>query len=141
MTDPVLTRSLQRIVILGLYGIRIESGEVTIYGAIFKPSKDIHWVYAPQSHALPVVRCTDDATLELHPHPRAQEMKSIGMLSPLFRKLWWESPSSPVKDKAASFNESFCIVSPHVLSSDCQVLIFESFILQRMGLRGLPFKT
>ncbi|KAI0389077.1 hypothetical protein F5Y17DRAFT_469964 [Xylariaceae sp. FL0594] len=99
-----------RIVILGLYGVRVESGEVTIYGATFNPSKDINWVYAPQSHALPVVRCTDDATLELHPHPHAREMRSMGKLSPLFRKLWWEIPTSLAKDKSASFNDSFCIL-------------------------------
>ncbi|KAI0487028.1 hypothetical protein F4859DRAFT_324569 [Xylaria cf. heliscus] len=84
----------ERLVLLGSYGVRVESGEATIYGAILKASQSVSWVHAPQSHALPVIRCTSDTTLELHPHPCADELKDLGLLSPLFRKVWWESPGS-----------------------------------------------
>ncbi|KAI0098137.1 hypothetical protein GGR51DRAFT_565852 [Nemania sp. FL0031] len=84
----------ERLVIFGSYGIRVKSGEVTIYGATLGASDNVSWVHAPQSHALPVIRCSNEATLELHPHPSAQDLKALGLLSPLFRKLWWGSPNS-----------------------------------------------
>ncbi|KAI8947490.1 hypothetical protein F4801DRAFT_592529 [Xylaria longipes] len=101
----------ERLVILGSYGVRVQSGEATIYGATLKASQNVSWVHAPQSHALPVIRCTSDTTLELHPHPCAQELKDLGLLSPLFRKLWWESPSSAPRDKGAGSGDTFRILS------------------------------
>ncbi|KAJ8128160.1 hypothetical protein O1611_g5478 [Lasiodiplodia mahajangana] len=82
----------ERLVIFGSYGVRVKSGEVTVYGATLGPSDSVSWVHAPQSHALPVIRCSNDATLELHPHPSAQDLQNLGLLSPLFRRLWWETP-------------------------------------------------
>ncbi|KAI1139161.1 hypothetical protein F5Y05DRAFT_340093 [Hypoxylon sp. FL0543] len=80
-----------RLVILGSYGLRVTSGEITINGATLRGSNNVHWVDAPYCHALPVVRCSDSAITELLPHPGATELRSLGMLSPLFRKLWNES--------------------------------------------------
>ncbi|KAI0195232.1 hypothetical protein EV127DRAFT_181850 [Xylaria flabelliformis] len=100
----------ERLVILGSYGVRVESGEATVYGATLKPSQSVSWVHAPQSHALPVIRCTSDATLELQRHPCAQELKDLGFLSPLFRKVWWENPSSAPKDKGAGSGDTFRIL-------------------------------
>ncbi|KAI1413376.1 hypothetical protein F5Y13DRAFT_198646 [Hypoxylon sp. FL1857] len=77
-----------RLVILGSYGVRVTAGEITINGATLRSSDKIHWVDAPYCHALPVVRCSDSATTELYPHPNAAELRSLGKLSPLFRKLW-----------------------------------------------------
>ncbi|KAI1431910.1 hypothetical protein GGR50DRAFT_677206 [Xylaria sp. CBS 124048] len=103
--DKVLQVKLvegEKLMIYGSYGVRVESGEVTVYGATLKASKDLSWIHAPQSHALPVIRCADDATVELHPHPVVQELKELGRLSPLFRRLWWEDPSLPSQDKGLS---------------------------------------
>ncbi|KAI1187522.1 hypothetical protein F5B17DRAFT_399402 [Nemania serpens] len=103
-------REGDRLVVLGSYGIRVESGELTLYGAVLGVSNGVSWVHAPQSHALPVIRCTEDATLELHPHPGARELKALGLLSPLFRKLWSESPSSPSVEKGSKSSETFRIL-------------------------------
>ncbi|KAI0968477.1 hypothetical protein F4678DRAFT_474593 [Xylaria arbuscula] len=100
----------ERLVILGSYGIRVESGEITIYGASLKTSQGISWVHAPQSHALPVIRCAEEATLELRPHPDAQGLKNLGILSPLFRKLWWESPDPASHQKESGPRETFRIL-------------------------------
>ncbi|RWA06299.1 hypothetical protein EKO27_g8799 [Xylaria grammica] len=70
----------------------------------------ISWVHAPQSHALPVIRCTDEATLELHPHPSAQGLGDLGKLSPLFRKLWREDPGSLPEEEASGSRETFRIL-------------------------------
>lgn len=101
---------MQRLVILGSYGMRVEAGELTIYGATLGASDNVYWVHAPQSHALPVIRCTKEATLELHPHPGAPELKALGLLSPLFRKLWLESPTSPAQEKESRSSETFRIL-------------------------------
>ncbi|KAI5922951.1 hypothetical protein F4810DRAFT_670936 [Camillea tinctor] len=84
----------ERLVILGSYGIRIDSGEVTIVGATLRPSKDIHWVNAPHCHALPVIRCSEDAVLELSSHPGADSLRQLGKLSPQFGRLWNETSES-----------------------------------------------
>lgn len=93
--------------------MRVEAGELTIYGATLGASDNVYWVHAPQSHALPVIRCTKEATLELHPHPGAPELKALGLLSPLFRKLWLESPTSPAQEKESRSSETFRIVGLH----------------------------
>lgn len=78
----------QRLVILGSYGIKIKSGEASIYGAILNPSETIHWVHAPHCHALPVLRCSEKSIIELHPHPAAAGLRSLEKLSPIFAGLW-----------------------------------------------------
>ncbi|KAI0517064.1 hypothetical protein F5B22DRAFT_636260 [Xylaria bambusicola] len=100
----------ERLVILGSYGVQVESGEVTINGAILKASKTIAWVHAPQSHALPVIRCTEEASLELQPHPEAENLKALGVLSPMFRKLWCENPNNPSKTNQPDPSETFRIL-------------------------------
>ncbi|KAI1145690.1 hypothetical protein F4825DRAFT_467135 [Nemania diffusa] len=100
----------ERLVILGSYGMRVESGEVTVYGATLEASGSVSWVHAPQSHALPVIRCTNDTTLELHPHPGAEDLKDLRTFSPLFRKLWWEGSSSPSHDEGSRSGETYRIL-------------------------------
>ncbi|KAI1768449.1 hypothetical protein GGR53DRAFT_409928 [Hypoxylon sp. FL1150] len=90
----------ERLVILGSYGVHVTLGEVTINGATLRTSEKTHWVDAPHCHALPVIRCSDDATLELLPHPSATGLRSLANISPQFRRLWNES--APSNGKAAS---------------------------------------
>ncbi|KAI0116231.1 hypothetical protein F4776DRAFT_315837 [Hypoxylon sp. NC0597] len=80
-----------RLVILGSYGLRLTAGEITINGATLTSSDKVHWVDAPYCHALPVVRCSDSATVELLSRPNVAGLRSLGRLSPLLRKLWNES--------------------------------------------------
>ncbi|KAI1385814.1 uncharacterized protein F4822DRAFT_355396 [Hypoxylon trugodes] len=99
----------ERIVILGNYGIRVTSSEITINGAILRNSSKVHWVYAPHCHALPVIRCSDAANIELHPHPDSADLRALGRLSPQFRKLW--NDSNPSKgDKTIQSNPTFQIL-------------------------------
>ncbi|KAK8050270.1 Polynucleotide 5'-hydroxyl-kinase grc3 [Apiospora phragmitis] len=86
--DPAGARD-SRLVILGNYDVRVVSGEVTLNGALLKASTDkTHWVCAPQCYALPVLRCPDEAAIELAPHPAAESLGKMGRLSPLFRRIW-----------------------------------------------------
>ncbi|KAI0475649.1 hypothetical protein GGR56DRAFT_646782 [Xylariaceae sp. FL0804] len=96
--------SSERLVILGNYGVRVDSGEITINGATLRPSKTVYWIDAPHCHALPVIRCADSAALELRPHPGAEGLRNLGRLSPLFNRLWNEAaqPSPDTKHTVAS---------------------------------------
>lgn len=98
----------ERLVILGSYGIRVKSGEITLNGAMLRMSDRVHWVNAPHCHALPVLRCSDDASLELLPHPIATSLRSLGKLAPQFRKLWNESNLS--SNNTISSNPTFVIL-------------------------------
>ncbi|KAI8964190.1 hypothetical protein F5Y11DRAFT_112475 [Daldinia sp. FL1419] len=98
----------ERLVILGSYGIHVTSGEITINSATLRKSDKIYWVDAPHCHALPVLRCSDNASLELLPHPIAASLRGLGKLAPQFRKLWDESSISP--KNATSPSPTFAIL-------------------------------
>ncbi|KAM7204285.1 hypothetical protein V8F20_003698 [Naviculisporaceae sp. PSN 640] len=82
----------ERLVILGSYGVQVQTGELTVGGAILVPSKTIHWVHAPNCHALPVIRVKDElaSKIVLHPHPAARGLRQLSLLNPAFGKLWNE---------------------------------------------------
>ncbi|KAK8055151.1 hypothetical protein PG993_000378 [Apiospora rasikravindrae] len=91
----------ERLVILGNYGVRVISGEVTLNGALLKArTEKIHWVCAPQCYALPVLRCPDEAAIELVPHPGAENLGKMGRLSPLFRRIWNNDGVADANEKA-----------------------------------------
>ncbi|KAM0811499.1 putative Polynucleotide 5'-hydroxyl-kinase GRC3 [Seiridium cardinale] len=96
----------ERLVILGSYGIHVISGHVTICGAVLRSSSKTRWVHAPHCHALPVIRCPEQAVIELEPCLAAQGLRRLGTLSPLFRRLWNES-SAP---RGAAGDSSFSIL-------------------------------
>ncbi|KAI0160142.1 hypothetical protein GGR57DRAFT_408259 [Xylariaceae sp. FL1272] len=100
-----------RLVVLGSYGIRVKSGQMTIYGATLSASPELSWVHAPSCYALPVIRCAEDAIIELHVHPDAHSLKALGRLSPLFRRLWPEtSRSSDARGARSSSEDTFQIL-------------------------------
>ncbi|KAJ4271685.1 Polynucleotide 5'-hydroxyl-kinase grc3 [Fusarium torreyae] len=82
----------ERFLIIGSFGVRIIQGELTLAGATLRPSETIEWVHAPHCHAVPVLRTTEDARLELHPDQNARGLRQLGRISPLFRKMWNEPP-------------------------------------------------
>ena len=112
--------------ILGSYGIQISSGEVTICGATLgRMENKIHWVDAPYCHALPVIRCPEEATLEIHPHPEASTLRDLGKLSPYFRRLW--------NDTTASKSTFQIVCNPPKALPHNHGLIIPSSTLQKMG--------
>ncbi|TLD33002.1 hypothetical protein PspLS_00970 [Pyricularia sp. CBS 133598] len=78
----------ERLVILGSYGLTVKSGLIIIAGATLQPRNGVTWIHSPHCHALPVIRCSEDATLELCSHPAASSLRDLGKLSPKFEKLW-----------------------------------------------------
>ncbi|XXH01507.1 hypothetical protein Hte_007867 [Hypoxylon texense] len=99
----------ERLVMLGNYGVHVTSGEVTINGATLRASEKIYWVDAPHCHSLPVIRCSDAATLNLLPHLSIAGLRSLANLSPHFRRLWNET-ISPSNDNATSSDPTFQIL-------------------------------
>lgn len=95
---PMLT-VMQRLVILGSYGVKVKSGEATIYGATLPSSDLIHWIHASHCHALPVLRCSEKSSIELHPHPAANDLRELEKLSPVFGNLWNDLDSGKAVDK------------------------------------------
>ncbi|KAJ0285613.1 hypothetical protein COL940_003458 [Colletotrichum noveboracense] len=102
--------SRYRFLVLGSYGIKVISGEVTVAGATIRPTDGIQWVHAPHCHGIPVVRCSDETTLELHPHPQAASLRKLERLSPLFRSLWNEPEETKSSKKRAAV-DTYKIVS------------------------------
>ncbi|WXC40594.1 Polynucleotide 5'-hydroxyl-kinase grc3 [Fusarium graminearum] len=84
----------ERFLVLGSFGIRVIQGEVSLAGATLYPSETIEWVHAPHCHAVPMLRTIDETILELHPDRNARGIRQLGRLSPLFRKIWNESPET-----------------------------------------------
>ncbi|KAH8687447.1 hypothetical protein BGZ60DRAFT_425347 [Tricladium varicosporioides] len=84
----------ERLVILGQYGISVQKGQITILGSTLKASKTIHKIFAPCSHSLPVIRClaVESNKAEICLHQSESGLGSMDYLSPLFGKLWNESP-------------------------------------------------
>ncbi|TQN70983.1 Polynucleotide 5'-hydroxyl-kinase GRC3, partial [Colletotrichum shisoi] len=90
----------ERFLVLGSYGIRVIDGEVTVAGASIRAPDGIKWVHAPHCHAIPVLRCTEETKLELHPHPQGPSLRKLERLSPLFRSLWHEPEAGSSKQAA-----------------------------------------
>ena len=65
------------------------SGEVVVAGAQLRPS-ETHWVHAANCHAIPVFRTAEKTRLEILPDPKAEGLRRLGRLSPLFRGIWNE---------------------------------------------------
>ncbi|CAK7272510.1 Polynucleotide 5'-hydroxyl-kinase grc3 [Sporothrix epigloea] len=97
----------ERLVILGSYGLSIKSGAVTLSGATLQASESTHWVHAPRCYALPVVRCTDDATILVQPHPAGLSLHQLGRFSPMFTRIWNESSVTSRTGRSGTFQILF----------------------------------
>lgn len=101
--------------ILGSYGLRVISGEISLVGAVLKSSNQVHWVHAPYCYALPVLRCSDEAVVEIESHPAASSIRKLGALSPLFRRLWEDERGTPSSEKHEKIRTTFRIVRYPIL--------------------------
>ncbi|TWU78201.1 Polynucleotide 5'-hydroxyl-kinase grc3 [Metarhizium rileyi] len=97
-----------RFTISGSFGLRIVDGEVTLAGATLRAAEKMYWVSAPNCVALPVIRTIEETRLELHNDPEFSSLRSLGRLSPLFRRLWNES--SETIDGISTTEQSFRII-------------------------------
>lgn len=70
---------------------------MVVAGATLLPSEHAHFVHAPQCCALPVIRSTAHAVLEIAPHPKSTNIRLLERLNPLFGRLW-NTTTDDVKD-------------------------------------------
>ncbi|RDA83953.1 hypothetical protein CP532_6911 [Ophiocordyceps camponoti-leonardi (nom. inval.)] len=89
----------ERFLLVGSFGVRVLTGEVTVTGAILRPSQTIRWIHAPHCHAIPVLRTTKDTSLELHNDYEAEGLRQLERLSPLFRNIWNDLPAEAVEPR------------------------------------------
>lgn len=83
-----------RIALIGQYDVRVIAGRVILYGATLQASSTVHTVYAPSTHALPVVANLSDLPAKIELRECRRTMFGLGSLSPLFSNIWTYRPES-----------------------------------------------
>ncbi|PFH62896.1 hypothetical protein XA68_11215 [Ophiocordyceps unilateralis] len=90
----------ERFLLVGSFGVRVLTGEVTVAGAVLQPSEKIVWVHAPHCHAIPVLRTAESTSLELHNDAEAEGLRKLGKLSPLFQNIWNVLPAQVAESRS-----------------------------------------
>jgi len=78
----------ETIALIGSYDILVSFGAVILYGATLVASTKLHRVYAPASHALPVIEGSPAGKAKIEILVVKNDLKSMARLSPLFKRLW-----------------------------------------------------
>ncbi|KAF2084548.1 hypothetical protein K490DRAFT_48857, partial [Saccharata proteae CBS 121410] len=78
----------QTIVNLGKYEVRVLEGVIILYGAILRPLHGFQRVFAPSTHALPVIQCVSPYGAELEIKSCEDTISRLERLSPLYGRLW-----------------------------------------------------
>ena len=108
--------SKQSLALIGQYDLWIRKGAVSIYGAILHASSKLHRVYAPATHAIPVIKAVINP---YSPYGRSAEIKIVSCKSRIrllneisseYGKIWNESieeARSPIDTTRRSFTLVF----------------------------------
>lgn len=112
-------RAQETLVIQGEYTLRTASGSIRIYGATLTPESGTVIVFAPSTHALPVIEAVIQARrYESKPSEEEKEcdavvvvgchtsgIREMGKICPLFRSVWLPStPRTAITDQKDSFH-------------------------------------
>ncbi|THY11941.1 hypothetical protein D6D00_10542 [Aureobasidium pullulans] len=73
---------------VGEYDLRVKSGYIMIYGAVLRAGPTTHRVYAPSTHALPVVTAKGGVA-EVDIISTTRSLDVLSKISPLWTKLWY----------------------------------------------------
>lgn len=81
---------------IGIYDLLVRRGVVTIYGAVLRagPNAQSYRVYAPATHALPVIHCLSPDGAEVDLKSVDCKLSPLEKLSPLYARLWKGENSS-----------------------------------------------
>ncbi|EKV06892.1 RNA processing protein Grc3, putative [Penicillium digitatum] len=76
--------------LLGYYDLWVKRGVVSLMGAKLHPSSQLHRVYAPSTHSLPVIKCVAgvDGEAEVEIKSCTSGISRLRDLSPLFQRVW-----------------------------------------------------
>ncbi|KXG48723.1 Pre-mRNA cleavage complex II Clp1 [Penicillium griseofulvum] len=76
--------------LLGHYDLWVKRGVVSLMGAKLHPSSQLHRVYAPSTHSLPVIKCVAgiDGEAEVEIKSCTSGISRLRDLSPLYQRIW-----------------------------------------------------
>ncbi|KAJ6138559.1 hypothetical protein N7471_005045 [Penicillium samsonianum] len=76
--------------LLGHYDLWVKRGVVSLMGAKLHPSSQLHRVYAPSTHSLPVIKCVAgiDGDAEVEIKTCTSGISRLRDLSPLYQRIW-----------------------------------------------------
>ncbi|KAJ5748867.1 uncharacterized protein N7511_010563 [Penicillium nucicola] len=76
--------------LIGQYDLWVKRGVVSLMGAKLHPSAEVHRVYAPSTHSLPVIKCVSgpDGEAEVEIKSCSSGIARLRDLSPLYQKIW-----------------------------------------------------
>lgn len=119
VTDDSIKLELQpgeNLSFIGAYDILIKAGAVTVYGATLRARPNTYRVYAPASHALPIIECSPVGNAVIEVITIKNELQSIVKLSPLFKRLWNKNKdvSSEIQSLCLNSFQFVSAVSSHV---------------------------
>lgn len=113
LTEDTITIELkpgETLTFIGIYDILVKSGAITLYGAMLKAGKQLFRVYAPASHAVPVIQGSPVGKTIIEIKVVKNELQGLARLSPLFKRMWNRDKDVPVEIKSFS-KRSFQFVS------------------------------
>ncbi|KAI3176949.1 hypothetical protein DTO027I6_1857 [Penicillium roqueforti] len=76
--------------LVGHYDLWVKRGVVSLMGAKLHPSSQLHRVYAPSTHSLPVIKCVAgiDGDAEVEIKSCTSGISRLRDLSPLYQRIW-----------------------------------------------------
>ncbi|CAP81244.1 Polynucleotide 5'-hydroxyl-kinase grc3 [Penicillium rubens] len=76
--------------LLGHYDLWVKRGVVSLMGAKLHPSSQLHRVYAPSTHSLPIIKCVAgvDGEAEVEIKSCTSGISRLRDLSPLYQRIW-----------------------------------------------------
>lgn len=91
---------------VGEYDLRVITGLVVVYGAVLRPSDKSYRVYAPSTHALPVITAKG-GNAEIVAVSSGPALTGLSKLSPLWGRIWSgqnaKDPEAAEEDVTRSF--------------------------------------
>lgn len=108
-----LTLKLQQdetVTFVGEYDLRVITGLVVVYGAVLRPSDKSHRMYAPSTHALPIITAKGGVA-EIVIVSTGPSLSGLGKLSPLWGRIWnGQNPKDSEIEEGGTTTRSFALV-------------------------------
>ncbi|KAK7527951.1 uncharacterized protein IWZ02DRAFT_414144 [Phyllosticta citriasiana] len=109
----------QTLASVGIYDILVKRGVVAFYGAILRagPQALTYRVFAPATHALPVIQCLSPDGAEVELKSVTSQLPLMEKLSPLYGRLW-KAEETVDQSFLRNHKKRWSFENIHVLSDD-----------------------
>lgn len=110
------TDFMKNLALLGQYDLWVKRGVVSLMGAKLHASSQLHRVYAPSTHSLPVIKCVSgiDGDAEVEIKSCNSGIARLRDLSPLYQRIWTgdntAADKSTLKGTTKDSKRSFSVV-------------------------------